>query len=471
MAKQAVCAIGRDIIAHALDYDAGVLPCSSLLPHARDLDQKVLLVVAATFDKDASELTPDTIKQLRLPTRFAGLQVDMPSHIVPLAWAARLVEAGPCERAAIASWAVQGQDVDSAAAEPKRFDGVDEAISSGLLDLLKERGVAAITKGGRPSAHGERSAEDPLRPAMPEKHLLGAYLRHSAAQTFHSMLVTATGRDRVRLLSASGTTAGASLACELSVPGVAYTDRQWAEVLRWRLGIDLPSPPGSRCRKVRATDEEPCNEEIDAQGDHSVNCKCGPFRNFRHNDVAEVYADIIEEVGGYSRREVFVPEFSTNNKEAWLDVWGYGVPELPDCLLDITVRHPVASRYLPGSAQTAGGAAQAAEAEKREKYPARGGRCMRPVVHETWGRLGAAAEDFLQYCSAAAVRRSHRRGRNAGNCLRRWRAQLDAALMRGIAAQLSSARFGVPGRARKRRRPEQAGQLEARCPLGSTREL
>eukprot|EP00959_Pyramimonas_sp_CCMP1952_P318850 6671558-Pyramimonas_sp.AAC.1 len=69
-------------------------------------------------------------------------------------------------------------------------------------------------------------------------------------------------------------------------------------------------------------------------------CECGPFQTRRHDDLADVYADILAEAGGFVRRELFVPELTTSRAEAWLDVWAYGVAELPDCLVDVTVRHP-----------------------------------------------------------------------------------------------------------------------------------
>ena len=132
----------------------------------------------------------------------------------------------------------------------------------------------------------------------------------------------------------------------------------------------------------------------------------GPFRNRRHNSVSDVYADIFEEAGAYVRQEVFVPEFSRGDAEAWLDVWGFGLPELPDCLVDVTVRHPFLDRYQPAANRIAGSTARAAEKEKKEKYPASGGRCVWPAAHETWGRLCTGAKDILLRCAAAATRRA-----------------------------------------------------------------
>lgn len=37
---------------------------------------------------------------------------------------------------------------------------------------------------------------------------------------------------------------------------------------------------------------------------------CGPMRIARHNGLPDIYADMVEEIGGVARREVYVPEFS-----------------------------------------------------------------------------------------------------------------------------------------------------------------
>ena len=214
----------------------------------------------------------------------------------------------------------------------------------------------------------------------------------------------------------------------------------------------------------RASDGERCNEMVDKDADHAVECEGGPLRTARHDALADVYAEILEEIGAIARREVFVAELS-GAKEAWLDVWAYGVLEIPDALLNIAVRHPRAERYQPAAALEAGAAAQKAEQEKDDRYPSSSGRVIWPVAHETWGRLGIQAEQLLEACAAAAARRAHRRGRLPGPSLRRWRARLDATLHRSIGAQLASARLGMPGRACRRAAPADHACLEARCGL------
>ena len=195
-----------------------------------------------------------------------------------------------------------------------------------------------------------------------------------------------------------------------------------------------------------------------------VRARTSPQSPPRHNAIADDYAGIVEEIGAMARREVFVAEWSSQ-REAWLDVWVYGVLEMPDTLLDITVRHPRAERYQPGASEAEGHAAAKGEQEKVARYPSSGGRCVWPLAHETWGRLGSEAECFLQACAAVAARRAYRCGRLPGACLRWWRARLDATLHRSIAAQLSAARWGLPGRKRHRTGPVDRACLEARCCL------
>ena len=195
-----------------------------------------------------------------------------------------------------------------------------------------------------------------------------------------------------------------------------------------------------------------------------MDCACGPLRNHRHDDISDLYAETASSAGALARREVFVAKLS-GRKEAWLDVWCYGMHEAPDVLLDITIRHPGAQRYAQKAAEQPGSAAEKAEGEKSDKYPAAAGRCVWPIAHETWGRLGHHAEAFLQMCASAATRREFRRGRLPGNNLARWRAQLDAALHRAVAMQLAVARSGMPGKKPHRSRRPPNAELEVSCPL------
>ena len=128
---------------------------------------------------------------------------------------------------------------------------------------------------------------------------------------------------------------------------------------------------------------------------------------------------------------------------------------------------PACSALSPSIRARCGACAEKAEGEKHERYPASGGRFVWPMAHETWGRLGAQAEILLQTLAAAAARRAYRRGRVGGNELRHWCAQLDATLQRSIAAQLTSAHFGLPGRSSTRRGPLDVEFVRCGCPIAS----
>eukprot|EP00974_Lingulodinium_polyedra_P113283 10965647-Lingulodinium_polyedra.AAC.1 len=70
-AKQAAFNLGRNVVAHALDFDASVLPCSVLLPHAGALDSAVLAIFAATIDEAPVDLPPGVVAQAQLPASLA----------------------------------------------------------------------------------------------------------------------------------------------------------------------------------------------------------------------------------------------------------------------------------------------------------------------------------------------------------------------------------------------------------------
>ncbi len=242
------------------------------------------------------------------------------------------------------------------------------------------------------------------------------------------------------------------------------TDRQWAYATRWRLGLDvipLGSPTGENTRESGAV---ACGALLERSGDHAVACDTGPRRNFRHNTVADAYADMFEALNApIIRREAYAAEMSNPSGEAWMDLWVSGLPEFQDLLADVTVRHPFAIRYQPHAAAVDGSAAAVGAVVKRRRYPSKAGRQVTPLGHETWGRLGDDAEDLLARCQAVATRLAHRAGRSPPAFLKHWRPVLDATLAREVASQLHFAAAGTPGRPRERRPPPRSS--EAACPL------
>ena len=137
-ARQAAFSVARGLVAHALDFDMSVLPSCLVQRHAREVDVSVMRCVAATFDTRAEDLSPHQLNQLRLPTRCAGLQVDLPSLTGPLAYAAALLEQGPPLRAAIPAWRALAPHCHLPTSE---LDGTVAAERKGLLVELAQRGI------------------------------------------------------------------------------------------------------------------------------------------------------------------------------------------------------------------------------------------------------------------------------------------------------------------------------------------
>ena len=265
----------------------------------------------------------------------------------------------------------------------------------------------------------------------PLRHCLSAYLRAQARASYTSLYDRADQRDRIRLLSAAGPTAGKSFIASMALHGVAFSDSEWREALRWRLGIEKRPAPGTQCLLSSArcpTEEDICGTVLGVHADHEVACPHGPLRIQKHNELCDTLASFMQEAGAIARREPYVPEFSKAGQEAFLDVWAFGSPDLGDLLLDVTVRHPACPTYFDRACITPGHACTVASADKARRYPAAGGRSVTCFAIESWGRLGLEAEAVLTDAAAAAARRDNLRGRASPGRLQPWRAQLDAVL-------------------------------------------
>ena len=433
--KQVAFRIVRNIVTHALDYDARVLSSGLVLPHARLIENQCWDVM----DRIAGQpLTLVQRKQVELPTSLGGLQMPMPTSLVPMARAAGLMESGPGVRAAIGGW---GYDVETAFAT----DGVDEALSDGLLDNLKEQGISVGPCGvPLPLATAGAQTAAALRPPVPHQHLLSQMLRTAAQHSYDQLFEGMGLGDRTRILSAGGPTAGKCLTAAAGLTQAHFSDTTFAQIIRWRLGLQTDSVPQG-CRNAKATGEI-CEASLD--DDHAATCEWGPLWTQKHDNLADQLAECVAETGAHVRREAWIAELATPSAEAILDIWAFGAVNVPDSLVDVTIRHPRAERYQPAAAMHAGAAASAAAAEKRDRYPARGGREVTPFAVETWGRLDTAAETFLEDMAAAASRHDALRGRapSQSGCLKRWRAAIDAVVQRGVALSLHAARYGLPGR-------------------------
>ena len=354
------------------------------------------------------------------------------------------MEIGPAVRETISKWGY-----DSATVIER--DGVEDAVAEGVLHDLHLRGIS-LGSAGIPLPESLEHVQEAraLRPPTPQRNLLSHMLRFVATRKFDALFAAASERSQTRLLSASGPTAGKSLIAAAGLKQAHFSDEDFTTIVKQRLGIQTRSADG-RCLNVKA-DGDVCEEVLDDHADHALCCPCGPLRIQPHNAYADELANCITETGVHVRREAWIKEFTSESSDAYLDVWAFGTPDVIDVLIDVTIRHPMAAAYQPSAARVQGHAAASGEREKKERYPAAGGRSMTPFAVETWGRLGDEAEELLQTLAAAATRRETRRGHVPipGTILKRWRASLDATLQRGIARSVQSALFGLPGKPHKR---------------------
>eukprot|EP00975_Prorocentrum_lima_P018943 3990162-Prorocentrum_lima.AAC.1 len=68
---------------------------------------------------------------------------------------------------------------------------------------------------------------------------------------------------------------------------------------------------------------------------------------------------------------------------------------LANIYFEITIRHPLAARYVSAAAKESGAAARKGESDKHGTYPDTANAKLWPLCHETYGRMGPAAESML----------------------------------------------------------------------------
>ena len=106
-------------------------------------------------------------------------------------------------------------------------------------------------------------------------------------------------------------------------------------------------------------------------------------------------------------------------------------------LVDLTVRCPVAGRYLPAAASKPGTAIRMAIQEKSRRYQDDVVTC---IAIEPWGRMGPEVIALLESLEKRlSDHQCHLASTVRGSRVRRWLTALQVALARAVAQGLRSA--------------------------------
>ncbi len=166
-----------------------------------------------------------------------------------------------------------------------------------------------------------------------------------------------------------------------------------------------------------------------------------------HGSVADLLYSFVKDAGYSARREAVVPEWahwSTNRNgerictEAVLDIVATKPHTAEAFFLDVTVRNPLAARYLRGdrglsSSNTSGFACDVADHEKHQRYPSMHGLCCTPFSLEVFGRVSQECVNVLESLAASAAARAASRALPPRAWMKHWLQKLSCTVQRSLA--------------------------------------
>ena len=120
-------------------------------------------------------------------------------------------------------------------------------------------------------------------------------------------------------------------------------------------------------------------------------------------------------------------------EEAILDVVGWNAVHSERVIIDVTIRHPLAKKYMPMASVTDGFANVQASEDKKRRYPDRAGLRVTVASVESFGRLGDSFNALLNELSWSAKQCQWARGIPATEWSKKWRASISTILARGTA--------------------------------------
>jgi len=278
-----------------------------------------------------------------------------------------------------------------------------------------------------------------------------------------SLLSSLPTRESTRLLSVSGTGAGAFLTALPTSSQTSFANHELDLCIRLRLGIPLPGPSPSCV----------CGYTNDTFGDHFLTCNRGGEIQSRHNHLRDLLSSILSSTNCSTQREVPAlnvhPNATSSPTNRRFDLIIRSGATMP-ISADVSIIHPtpINTRSLSRYSASQGSAALIREQTKRRIYQPLStqlGMQFIPLILESYGTYGPAFASFLATMSRRASSSSSFCGFGntslAAHLLTDWRRRISCALQKANARllQLRMLRGSVDPMLRDQRSRIDFGQL------------
>ena len=426
--------------AHALDFDTRVHAPSVVECYMKELQKEIIECSKRILNIDNDKCGDIQATQLLLPPQLGGCNLPDGELLLHIAALGAMASVEDKVAATLMTFAT-----DLTQEEVKQhidYQGVNEC-----KDRLRNSGLV-LDNLAEPVPIEQDTSEDSndldfLAPGLGKKRrgIISRTLKELQQQKAKKLLQDATLEvDKARIRSCGGTSC-IFLTTTPAKPSDSLTDAEFRNGMQWRLGL-RPTSTG-QC-KHKGADGSLCDAPLDRNYLHATTCKHGQAVFRTHNAVVQVLHNCAKEAGLWASINVIVPEFSTTKPggeilDAELDLATWAPDNKLTTYVDVTVRHPLADRYVHRAARFDSAANDRAATEKRSRYPASQGVKVTLFPCEDYGRLGRDAERYLELLSGAAEDRDRLRSLAPRSRIQGWTVQISRVLFRAVAQAVMEA--------------------------------
>ena len=171
-----------------------------------------------------------------------------------------------------------------------------------------------------------------------------------------------------------------------------------------------------------------------------MSCNIGAGVTAIHDTLRDLLARAGVAAGFRTLCEQVIPDLASGNRqEPRVDVEAWGHSTCANVLLDVTVPDPFAVRYNRSEHKQHVPPTIDAELQKNNEYPRTGDAHVRGVAVDLLGHIGPQLEGLLHEWAALARQRDLAFGVSGRRWIACWRAQISAAVARGVARQVQTA--------------------------------